>query len=297
MIYFFLRKKNNYNYIKLIVSFSNIKENDNEEEEKKGGGLKLFEISNNKVKGKLIIEKINFEPYNLIKINKVKILYYEEFSGDILNIFNIKTKQIETIIKPNNGFSDLSFKYFFSNDIANFYDDEYFDNFEDDDKTILNVDNFEFINKIFKNKFKNKYIYHINYNKIKSQHEMDIYIYDSENKKNNEIKVILKNFNSFRDYSFCVICFCKYLINNTFYFVFSLEITNNITYFYLGKINILEKPCILKHCYLDDCLHDDVCDDLKYMNNKIYYISYSNDFVRKIIEINDDDSNFSDENI
>ena len=288
-------KKNNYNFIKIIVSFSNIKENGNGEEEMKEGGLKSFEISNNKVKGKLIIQHSHSEPYDLIKINKVKILYYD---CCILTIFNIKTKQIESIINLNNGFSDLSFKYFFSNDIANFYDDEFFDNFKDDNKTILNVDNFEFINKIcMKNKYKNKYIYHIDDTEIKSKHEMNIYIYDSEKKENNEIKVVLKNFNSFWDHSFCVMCFCKYLINNTIYFVFSLDITNNLTDFYLGKINIKEKPCILKHCYLDDCLNDYVTDDLKYMNNKIFYIKYSNKLTRKIIEINDDDSNFSDRRI
>jgi len=285
------------NCIEIIISFTNKGENEESEKSKIiKGGLKLFQISDNKVKGKIIIEKENIYPYNLFKINNSKIMYSNGEFTYSYSIFNLKSKQIETIIELYEGFSDLEFKYFFRDDFSNFYDvPEFSDGYNN--IFISRIKNYEFIYKIYKKNMnktiKYNFIHYVDDSKINkdeldkgnAQKELDIYIYDNNSQKNIKKSISFKQI--FYSYSFLVMSFCKYLINDTFYFVFSLDFGHDYICYYLGKININEKPHILKYHYLNDTNYE--FDDIKYMNNKIYYITLSNESRKEVKIINEDD--------
>lgn len=281
---------NKEKYFKLLASYI-IHENN------KKGGLRMFEIykKSNNIKSEIIFENFNIFTDYIDKINNSKIIY-SNCQENNFAIFNLNTKQIETII--NNLSIDIQF--FFNNDIPNFdlnYGKFYFSEIEKDN--LSKIKEFKLLLKLgLKKKLKEKYVYNLD-NKIKNEK-----IYDNMNKNNEhnfEISIIDNKFRTQKiriTFPKCFICnkfeiisYCNYIANNYFYFLFSIDRRQyNYHLYYLGKINIDDYYGTLQYYYYNN--EYDRKTEIKYMNNKIYLIErLDDDFkIKKIVEI--DESKF-----
>ena len=243
---------------------------------------KIYEKENKiKIKTNLILDNLKYCPYKVIKLNEYKIIY-RLYSDDNFYIFNLKNKQIETLIKHC---PDLEIIFYAKNE--SFKDKFYAENINS-----INLKKINILKKLgFKKSIKRQLInYNINvnkYNKDKEDKRDEEYNFDIYSLDNNlEIKKIKINFiiklicSDFEiDYNY------SYLDNDFFYFLFHIKKFKDKKLYYIGKININDTEKDLEYYYYSYTIENLL--EIKYIKNKIYIIEKTQYFFdRELIEIN-----------